>query len=181
MCLNDTEEQATNSNLDKKYRFYRADFGPLTLIPLHYDLVLDMNPKRVRVISRQTYLYQGEVPTDVLELNSHDIDVKSVELLQEHSLLGPPPKGIEAKVPDFVAHVASLGSPNTIEYKLDNDQRKLWCTLPTKINKGDELVLRIVSECYPNDNVLEGIYYDYTPEGSPQTMITQCKYPYIYI
>lgn len=35
--------------------------------------------------------------------------------------------------------------------------------------------VRTVSVCRPTKNILEGIYYDFTPPGAPPTMITQCQ------
>jgi hypothetical protein len=137
--------------------------------------VFDMIPSRVRVVSRQTYLFMGQVTSRKLDLNSHDIDVKSVHMFTTHSLLGKPPCGLDAKVPDFVAHVASLAGPVALDFEVNTDERKLIISLPQAISFGEEISFQIVSECHPNDRTLEGIYFDYTPTGCPQTMITQCQ------
>ncbi len=158
-----------------EYRFSRSDFGPLVLAPLHYDLLFDVRGDRVRVQSLQTYRYTGAEPTTTCELNAHDLEIHAVQLCATHSPLGPPPVGIDAVVPDFVAHVASIGGAADAAYEFDEAARKLRVALPAPIQRGDEIVIRTESTCRPDDKVLEGIYFDYSPEGAPQTMITQCQ------
>ena len=157
------------------YRFYRKDFGPLELQPLHYDLLFDVAPERVRVTAKQTYLFAGEKPTSELKLNAHNLTIESVARFKKHSILGKPPVGIGAKVPDFVAHVASLAEKRELKYEVKEEERFLMVQLDSPIAKGQEIAIETVSVCHPTDNVLEGIYYDYTPEGAPQQMITQCQ------
>ena len=155
------------------YRFSRADFGPLELAPLHYDLQFFIEPTEVTVVATQTYLVNKA--SNVLKLNSHNLKIESVELLQKHSLLGAPPVGLDAVIPDFVAHVASLEDPVAVEYEVQNDERFLVVKLPGEVQKGEEVVVRTRSVCYPNAKELEGIYFDYTPPGAPQQLITQCQ------
>ena len=164
-----------SSKTKKDYRFSRSDFGPLELAPLHYDLFFDVRADRVRVISRQTYRCNApEIAR--LQLNQHDLEIHSVQVYGKASTLGAPPVGIDAVVPDFVKHVASLENPVDTTYEVDKENRKLYVDLPGgPITDGQEVVIRVESTCVPTANVLEGIYFDYTPEGAPQTMITQCQ------
>ena len=157
----------------KKFRFSRADFGPLELLPLHYDLIFDMDKERVRCIATQTYL--SNVSTNELKLNQHDLTVESVEMFEKHSLLGPPPVGLDAKIPNFLVHIKSLSNVKALDYEVQAEERFLIVKLPFLLKKGEEIVIRTVSTCKPTANILEGIYYDYTPDGAPQTMITQCQ------
>ena len=156
-------------------RFTRANFGALEWSPLHYDLLFDIRADRVRVVAKQTYRFNKAEPTSEIILNCHDVEIESIQLYANHSILGKPPIGIDAVVPDFVAHVASLTDPVTAEYNYDKENRKLIVTLSKPANKGDEISIRTVSKCVPTANILEGIYFDSTPEGAPQTMITQCQ------
>ena len=48
-------------------------------------------------------------------------------------------------------------------------------TLPSPVLPGQEFVVRTVSIATPTEHILEGLYYDYTPEGKPRTIITQCQ------
>jgi aminopeptidase N len=157
------------------YRFSRADFGALPLAPLHYDLFFDVRATRVRVVSRQTYICNAEDGLSRLELNAHDLKVGKVQIFSTHSVLGPPPVGIDAVVPDFVAHVASLSDPVDAAFTVDAENRKLYVELTAPLSKGAEIAIRVESTCVPTANVLEGIYFDSTPTGAPQTMITQCQ------
>ncbi|HJJ47524.1 MAG TPA: M1 family metallopeptidase [Methanocorpusculum sp.] len=43
------------------------------------------------------------------------------------------------------------------------------------IKKGTSFHISTETKCRPTDNILEGLYYDITPEGQPRTMITQCQ------
>ena len=119
----------------KDYRFSREDFGPLQLAPLHYDLLFDVRASRVRVVSRQTYICNVEGGLSRLELNAHDLDVASVQIFEGHSRLGPPPVGIDAVVPDFVAHVASLSNPVDAAFQVDRENRKLFVDLEMEVIK----------------------------------------------
>ena len=145
------------------FRFSRADFGPLLFYPLHYDLHFTV-PKHedlaegeryaIDVISKQTYLYQGDGETNEIVLDGHTVEVKEVSMFGKKSILGPPPKGIDAKVPDFVAHVASLGEEKACTFSIDEDNRKVHVKLPTTIKPGDEVAIRISSRCFKNSNLI---------------------------
>ena len=161
----------------KPYRFARSDFGALAFAPLHLDLTIDIAPERVRVLARQTYRYHGAQPTTVLRLSAHDLEIEQVGVFAPHAPLGPPPVGLGAAVPDFVAHVAALraGAVAPAPFEQREYERELLVTLPRAVSRGDEVAVRTVSVCRPTSNVLEGVYYDYTPDGAPPTMITQCQ------
>jgi aminopeptidase N len=148
--------------------------------PLHYDLEFSF-PKDsnvVSVVSRQTYLNTTGAPLDTLVLDAHDLKVSVIEVVTApHKPLGPPPVGVDAAVPDFVAHVAELNSLATAacKYDYDTETRKITLTLSPPIAPGAEVVVRTASTCAPDDKELEGIYFDFTPPGKPQTMISQCQ------
>lgn len=55
------------------------------------------------------------------------------------------------------------------------DKNKLELKFKTPIQKGKEINIYTKSICRPSWNTLEGLYYDRTPDGAPQTMITQCQ------
>lgn len=159
----------------KKYRFSREDFGPLTFYPQHYDLTFDIRDTYVRVIAKQSYIYLGKEPSSRLSLNSHNLTIHSVGQFKCHKTLGKPVSGIDAVPPNFIEHVDSLSDLVDVEHKLDESSRMLEVNLLKEVNVGEEIVIQTVSTCFPNDHDLEGVYYDYTPKGAPQTMITQCQ------
>jgi len=43
------------------------------------------------------------------------------------------------------------------------------------VKKGEDLVIHTETVCKPTSNILEGLYYDETPEGAPPHQITQCQ------
>lgn len=164
----------------KEFRFSRADFGPLTFYPLHYDLNFDfpLQSNIVHVTSRQTYRYQGEGSSDKLVLNAHGLNLLSICLYKDaHHKLGPQQIGLNAVIPDFLAHVKEIDGFKfePVAYEYDTENRTIVITLPKKLELGDEVVIRTVSTCAPNDKELEGIYFDFTPKGAPQTYISQCQ------
>ena len=62
-----------------------------------------------------------------------------------------------------------------IKYKYDEKEDKILITFSEKIPAKKEFSIKTETTCKPTKNVLEGIYYDETPEGAPPTMITQCQ------
>ena len=44
--------------------------------------------------------------------------------------------------------------------------RKIVVSLPSPVAPNGEFSLRTVSVCSPNDKTLEGMYFDFTPEGN---------------
>ena len=161
------------------YRFARSDFGKVPMHPLHYDLHFSFNSDTsVTVKSSQTYFNTTQETVATLALNAHDLRVDGVEVLSApHAPLGPPPVGIDAKVPDFVAHVEEINSfassPAGFDY--NKDKRVLTVSLPKGVPPGGEVVIKTTSTTFPDDKQLEGIYFDATPPGKPQTMISQCQ------
>ncbi|KAF0690930.1 Aste57867_17736 [Aphanomyces stellatus] len=151
----------------KKYRYVRSDFEPLETKPLHFDMVFDITEKEVRVTLQTTLKYVGAAPKTVLKLNSKALEVTSVERLHTFTPLN--------NTRDFVAHVASFGAPAALDYVVDTVDHFLVITLDKPVQSGDEFVIRTVSIARPTENILEGLYYDYTPEGAPRTIITQCQ------
>lgn len=148
-------------------------------MPLHYDLDLSfpLGSNVVTVTSRQTYRNSTGAALSELVLDAHDLKLLAVEAATGHRELGPPPSAASPKVPDFVAHVAELDAVKFVaaEHSYDAEKRKIVISFSPPIPAGGEVLLRTVSTCAPDDKNLEGIYFDYTPDGKPQTMISQCQ------
>ncbi|OWZ13362.1 Membrane alanine aminopeptidase [Phytophthora megakarya] len=151
----------------KKYRFTRHDFQPLQTKPLHFDMVFDMTEQSVKVTLQTTLKHDGEQPLTQLKLNSKDLEIESVEQLDEFTPLG--------NSKNFVSHVKSFGRPRALEFEVDKEDHFLVVKFSKPVQSGDEFVIRTVSVASPTENILEGLYYDYTPEGAPKTIITQCQ------
>ncbi|TYZ66967.1 hypothetical protein PybrP1_001777 [[Pythium] brassicae (nom. inval.)] len=153
----------------KKYRFLRSDFPPLATKPLHFDMVFDITETKVKVTLQTTLKHVGAAPLTELKLNSKDLEIVSVERIESFAPLGEDGKG------DFVAHVQSFAAPRALAFTVDSSDHFLVVQLAQPVQSGEEFVLRTVSVATPTENILEGLYYDYTPEGAPKTIITQCQ------
>ncbi|PIT84218.1 DUF3458 domain-containing protein [Candidatus Micrarchaeota archaeon CG10_big_fil_rev_8_21_14_0_10_45_29] len=60
-------------------------------------------------------------------------------------------------------------------FKYDKQNAKLTLFFPKKIKKGENFTISSNSICRPTKNILEGLYYDRTPNNAPPTQITQCQ------
>lgn len=151
------------------YRFYRRDFGPLITKPLHLDLTFDIREEAIRVTATTTFLHTVDEPLTVLKLNSKELSIESVEIVR-----GAQPLSSVPSPADFIQHVASFKGTTSspCEFEVDTAAHYLNVTLPTPLQKGEQLVLRTVSVAKPTAHILEGFYYDYTPQGQPKTIIT---------
>jgi aminopeptidase N len=157
------------------YRHVRADFGPLVTRPLHLDLEFDITESAVRVTCRTTFLHTADAPLRSLQLNSKELEIVSVELLTGGAQLPAEPSSAA-----FVAHVAALAdaAKAPLTFDVDTKGHFLNVALPEPIQKGQQFTLRTVSVAKPTAHILEGLYYDWTPEGAPKTIITQVGEPH---
>lgn len=64
-------------------------------------------------------------------------------------------------------------SDSNFEYDLNSD--KVVINFRKEIPADTEFIISIETTCKPTNNVLEGLYYDETPDGAPPTQITQCQ------
>ncbi|KAI9905690.1 hypothetical protein PsorP6_013741 [Peronosclerospora sorghi] len=151
----------------KKYRFTRDDFQPLQTKPLHFDTVFDMSEAKVKVTLQTTFKHIGDQPLSELKLNSKELEILSVCQLEKFTPLGD--------TKDFVDHVKSCANPRALEYEVNKENHFLIVRLAKPVQTGEEFVIRTVSVATPTENILEGFYFDYTPEGAPKTIITQCQ------
>ncbi|KAE9027867.1 hypothetical protein PR001_g11877 [Phytophthora rubi] len=151
----------------KKYRFTRQDFQSLVTKPLHFDMVFDITESKVKVTLQTTLRHDGAQPLSELKLNSKELEILSVERFDAFSPLGAQN--------DFVAHVQSFAEPRALQFDVDTDDHFLVVKFSKPVQSGEEFVIRTVSVATPTENILEGLYFDYTPEGAPKTIITQCQ------
>jgi aminopeptidase N len=127
------------------FRYYPGDFGALTVKVIHMDLVFDVHEQ----YTRTTALLNAEVsdtPIRDLVLNANDLEILSVSC-------------------DAVAV--------TTDYQ--RDRNLLTLTFDRELPPQTRFTIRTETICRPNDHILEGLYYDRTPEGAPPTQISQCQ------
>ncbi|POM71177.1 Metalloprotease family M01, partial [Phytophthora palmivora] len=167
---NKQEETLVNTQVEeakKRYRFTRHDFQPLQTKPLHFDMVFDMTENQVKVTLQTTMKHMGRQPLSELKLNSKELEIESVEQFHKFTPLGD--------TKEFVNHVQSFANPRTLEFEVDKEDHFLVVKFSKPVQSGEEFVIRTVSVATPTENILEGLYFDYTPEGAPKTIITQCQ------
>lgn len=152
----------------KKYRFSRKDFAPLKTKPLHFNMLFDVQENAVKVTLLTTFKHVGSDPIKSIKLNSKSLEILTVEQAMEFNPL-------EDDSHKFVQHVASMKAFQAAQYEVDTDNHFLLVHLAQPIAEGDEFVLKTVTIAKPTENILEGLYFDYTPEGCPKTIITQCQ------
>ncbi|KAF1795023.1 Peptidase M1, alanyl aminopeptidase, C-terminal [Phytophthora cactorum] len=144
----------------KKYRFTRQDFRPLATKPLHFDMVFDITEAKAKVTLQTTLNHDGAQPLEQLKLNSKELEILSVERFDKFAPL-------DGKK-DFVAHVQSFAEPRNLEFEVDKEDHFLVIKFTKPVQSGEEFVIRTVSVATPTENILEGLYFDYTPEGAPR-------------
>ncbi len=127
------------------FRYYPEDFGELTVKVIHMDLVFDVYDQ----YTRTTALLTAEVldqPIRDLELNANDLEILAVSC-------------------DAAAvRIAYQEDRNLLKLSFDRD-------IPPRTR----FSIRTETICRPSDHILEGLYYDRTPDGAPPTQISQCQ------
>nr|CCA16421.1 metalloprotease family M01 putative [Albugo laibachii Nc14] len=151
----------------KRYRFTHKDFNPLETKPLHLDLVFDIEPEKISVVSTTTFQHLGENALHEFRLNSKELQIVQVERITASKATHT--------CNDFEEHVASFRLPVALKYQVDAENHFLVVRFETPIQKEEEFVLKFHTVVTPSENILEGLYYDYTPAGAPKTIITQCQ------
>ncbi|OPZ44474.1 MAG: Leucyl aminopeptidase [Euryarchaeota archaeon ADurb.BinA087] len=127
------------------FRYYPGDFGALTIKVIHMDLIFDIHEQYTRASSRLTAEVLNS-PVKDLELNAHDLEIISVSC-------------------DCAA----------ISPRYDHNRNILTLTFSPGLTPHTRFTVMTESVCRPSDHILEGLYYDRTPEGAPPTQITQCQ------
>jgi aminopeptidase N len=130
---------------DRLFRYYPEDFGDLSVRVIHMDLLFDVYDDHTRAVSRLTAVVLDQ-PITKLVLNAQDLEILSV-------------------------------SCDTRNVTTEYDRNRHLLTIAWDIPLPPRTRFTITTEtiCRPSDHILEGLYYDRTPEGSPPTQVTQCQ------
>ena len=135
---------------ERKYRYFREDFGEL---PVHLEhLTIYLNFLNDRVEATNCLQMTARHDLDSIALDACDLEILSVEWCT-----GPD----------------SAGDP--LHYDYLTQENRLIVFLPRKIFGGERFFVRTVTICHPSDLILEGIYKDVTPPGAPQQYMSQCQ------
>jgi len=127
------------------FRYYPEDFGELTVRVIHMDLVFDIHDKYTKATSVLTAEVLDK-PVREVALNANNLEILAVS-----------------------CDTAAV----TTEYQLN---RNLLCIrFDRELSPHSRFSIRTETVCHPSDHLLEGLYYDRTPEGAPPTQISQCQ------
>lgn len=149
-----------------KFKYYREDFLPLPVKLEHMQIYLNFMDEKVE--GTNILHIQVLKPLDIIELDARDIEVHSVEYLDNQNL-------IKIKDHDFDDPRKPEVEFKALEFRYERERNKLVIKLPKQINAGERLSIKCNSTCVPSDSILEGIYKDTTPPGCPQQYMSQCQ------
>ena len=135
----------TSEDSGRLFKYYPGDFGGLTVKVIHMDLTFDVHEDNTRVISHLSAEVLDQ-PINLLVLNAQDLEIHSVS--------------------------CDIRYVNT-EY--DRTRHLLTISWVDAIPANTHFTITTETICRPSNNILEGLYYDRTPEGAPPTQITQCQ------
>jgi aminopeptidase N len=138
-------EPAQERGKKRLFTYYPQDFGEQTVRVVHMDLTFDLHDDHTRVLSR----LQGktlDTPVGRLGLNAKNLEILSVR-----------------------------AGDREAAYTYDREASILTVTFDPPVSPRTPFVVTTETVCRPSRNVLEGLYYDTTPEGAPPQQITQCQ------
>ncbi len=156
---NPTEPTTKAVASEREFKYYPDDFGKLPAHVEHFNLFFDVFDDHSVVSSDMTMTVVAD------SLHTFVLDAKNLEVLEVALYDTVKGKG---------AHQKSVGK-KALYYHYDKEVDKLHVTLPEPLKKRTAFTLFTKTITTPTKNVLEGLYYDETPEGCPPTQITQCQ------
>ena len=133
----------------RKYRYNRADFGPLCVKLEHLDIYLDFRDDVVD--GTNTLRMTALQPLKELRLDARELQIESVEWIDGQETAAP------------------------LAFVYRKQESALLIELSERVEAGRMFTVRTKTRCTPSDHLLEGIYKDTTPPGCPQQYISQCQ------
>jgi len=130
---------------NKLFKYYPEDFSDPVVDVIHMDLEFDVYDDHT-IADSHLHLKSPKNPVDKLSLNAKNLEIQLVE---------------------------SPGHELTYDY--DTENSLLNILFKKKIPAGEEFAVHTRTVCRPTANILEGLYYDVTPDGAPPQQITQCQ------
>ena len=127
------------------YKYTPQDFKPMSVDVIHMDLNFDVYEDHTNVLS-DLKAKTKDTEISKLELNAKNLEITAVSC-------------------NFC----------DVDWNYDFDADKLIVNFKTTIPANTEFVIHTENSFKPTGNVLEGMYFDETPKGAPQQLITQCQ------
>jgi aminopeptidase N len=138
---------------ERRYRYRSEDFGEMPVELHHLRIYLNFLEDRVEVENRLEMTARGIMSR--IELDANNLVVKAVEW-----------------------HAGSSHSAEgviSLDFEYDTKRNKLVVLLPRSVEPGERFGIKTMTDCFPSDRILEGIYKDATPAGAPQQYMSQCQ------
>lgn len=129
----------------KYYKYYPEDFRKPDVRVIHMDLDFDLFDTYTKVKS------ELHIESKISDLNSVSLNASNLKII-------------------------SVSSPDCdLQYAYDEESKLLNIQFDRTFNKSEKLVINTETICCPTNHILEGLYFDVTPNGSPPQQITQCQ------
>ncbi|KAF1077915.1 M1 family metallopeptidase [Methanogenium sp. MK-MG] len=129
----------------RQFTYYPSDFGIIPVDVCHMDLTFDIYDTRTVVHSQ-------------MKLRAHGTLIETITLNAKN------------------LNVTSVSSPGReVSYTYDTEKSLLFIHFAQPIQPDEVFDVYTETVCHPTSHVLEGLYYDVTPEGAPPQQITQCQ------
>jgi aminopeptidase N len=130
---------------DRLFKYYRDDFGKIPVRVIHMDLTFDVFDDHTKVSSD----FHAESRDQVL--SGLALNAKNLEIL----------------------NVTCPGRDCSWDYQTGKSMLEI--RFGTPVPPSTRFTVHTETVCRPTKNLLEGLYYDETPQGAPPQQITQCQ------
>lgn len=130
---------------ERLFTYYPSDFGTIPARVCHMDLIFDIYDTHT-VVHSEMLLRAYDTPIETLFLNAKNLEIQNVSCPVHET---------------------------TYTYDTKNSLLNIHFAEPILPN--EEFEIHTDTICRPTSNVLEGLYYDVTPDGAPPQQITQCQ------
>ena len=130
---------------ERLFTYYPTDFGKIPAEVCHMDLIFDIYDDHT-VVHSEMQLMAHDTPIETLTLNAKNLEIH---------------------------HVYSPG--HTTTYTYDTEKSLLHIHFAKPVRPDTAFEIHTDTTCRPTSHVLEGLYYDVTPDGAPPQQITQCQ------
>jgi aminopeptidase N len=139
--------------LENRFKYRREDFGELPVKLNHLTIYLNFFEDRVEAENLLDMTASRMMET--IELDANSLKIIHVDWIQ------------------FSDEAPEERSPLKYDYR--EAVNKLVIKLPRQVESGERFYVRTITHCFPSEHILEGIYRDTTPPGTPQQYMSQCQ------
>ncbi|UUX92569.1 M1 family metallopeptidase [Methanoplanus endosymbiosus] len=140
-----TQNKPGTNPENKLFKYYPKDFSEPVVNVIHMDLEFDIYDDHT-ITDSHLHLESPKNPVKNLTLNAKNLEIQLVEC-----------------------------SGHELTYEYDTENNLLNISFEDEIPAGTEFTVQTRTVCRPTANILEGLYYDVTPNGAPPQQITQCQ------